>query len=284
MRLRVRHQTIYRYESGSPRVTMLFKLKPRSYDGQAVLNWSVTVNGDSVENFAPNGHGDLEALWASHDRIDSATIIAEGEVETSDTAGIVHGLAPGPDPMVYLRDTPLTAASPTMAADAASIGEGDTLGRLHALSALVRERVVYRPGTTHSQTTAAEAYEMATGVCQDHAQIFIAMARTLGIPARYVSGYLLASEGEEQEHETHGWAEAWVASLGWIGFDVANSVCVTEHYVRLACGLDAHDAAPVRGSAVVSGAIHIDADVLINQSRDGRGGTQGMQAQEQHQQ
>lgn len=281
MKLRVRHQTIYHYEGGSPRVVMLLKLKPRSHDGQNVQCWNVTVNGTSVDSFVPNGHGDLEALWTSNERIENATIIAEGIVEATDKAGIVQGLASGPDPLVYLRETPLTETSPEMKADATQIGEGDMLDRLHALSALVRERVVYQPGLTHSLTSASEAYALGNGVCQDHAQIFISMARTLGVPARYVSGYLLAGEGEDQEHETHGWAEAWVPSLGWIGFDVANGVCVTEHYVRLACGLDAHDAAPVRGSAVVSGAIRIDADVRIDQSPDGDEKIQNMLAQRQ---
>lgn len=143
-----------------------------------------------------------------------------------------------------------------------------TLARLHALSAAVSDAVAYRAGVTTASTTAAEAFALGAGVCQDHAQVFIAGARALGIPARYVSGYLLADEGDVL-HETHGWAEALVPELGWVGFDPSNRVCVTDHYLRIACGLDADEAAPIRGSVTVAGDIWIDADVRIAQAEDG---------------
>ncbi|MDE0947597.1 MAG: transglutaminase family protein, partial [Sphingobium sp.] len=82
------------------------------------------------------------------------------------------------------------------------------------------------------------------------------------------SGYLLTSEGNEL-HETHGWAEALVPGLGWVGFDPSNRVCVTERYLRVASGLDADDAAPIRGTITVAGDITIDADVRIAQADDG---------------
>jgi transglutaminase-like putative cysteine protease len=85
------------------------------------------------------------------------------------------------------------------------------------------------------------------GVCQDHAHIFIAAARTLGVPARYITGYLLLDSGGTADAH-HAWAEAWVEGLGWVGFDVSNGICPTDKYVRLAVGLDAGYAAPVTGS------------------------------------
>ncbi|RYG10072.1 MAG: transglutaminase family protein, partial [Caulobacteraceae bacterium] len=91
------------------------------------------------------------------------------------------------------------------------------------------------------------------GVCQDHAQIFIACARRLGIPARYISGHLHRSDGQELQDAAHAWAEAWVQGLGWVGFDVANGIAPTEHYVRVAAGLDALGATPFRGTAYGGG-------------------------------
>lgn len=283
MRLSVTHQTTYRYDAGSNRVTMLLKLKPRTHEGQVVERWRVTVNGETVEKFGPNGAGDLEALWVSGGRIDSATIIAEGIVSTSDLAGVMRGLPPGSHPLVYLRETPFTALSDPMRAVLAKVPEGDALSRLHALAALVRDQVKYEPGATGQSTTAEEAFVQGKGVCQDFAQIFIAMARGLDLPARYVTGYMLAAEGADALHETHGWAEAMVPDLGWIGFDVANAMCVTDRYIRLASGLDAHDAAPIRGTALSSGAIHIDADVLIDQSEEEVVGSGIRQTQRQNQ-
>jgi transglutaminase-like putative cysteine protease len=109
--------------------------------------------------------------------------------------------------------------------------------------------VDYRPGTSDTETTAEQALEKKSGVCQDHAHIFIAAARALNIPARYVSGYLMM-EGKNEQAATHAWAEAHVPSLGWVGFDPANDVCPDERYVRIATGLCYRDAAPVSGMRV----------------------------------
>jgi transglutaminase-like putative cysteine protease len=85
-------------------------------------------------------------------------------------------------------------------------------------------------------------------VCQDLAHIFIASARAMGLPARYVSGHLARSDGQIDQEAAHAWCEAYVEDLGWVGFDPANGVCPTEAYVRVAIGLDYLGAAPVRGS------------------------------------
>ncbi|MDX3908972.1 MAG: transglutaminase family protein [Sphingobium sp.] len=281
MKLLVRHQTIYNYEAGSSRVAMMLKLKPRGHKGQHVVEWDVSVNGEPVTNFTPNAFGDLEALWIRHDRTDSATILATGLVETSDTAGVIAGLQEQVNPRVFLRDTPLTRPSPAIQAMAQNVSGDDPLARLHALSAAVIGKVTYRTGATSATTSAAEAFALGAGVCQDHAQIFIGAARSVGVPARYVTGYLLA-QGEDALHETHAWTEALVPGLGWVGFDPSNQICVTENYIRVACGLDADDAAPVRGSVTAAGSIWIDADVRIAQaSEDER--EQQLQKQQQQQ-
>ena len=96
-------------------------------------------------------------------------------------------------------------------------------------------------------TTAAEAYTDRRGVCQDHAHVMIGMARGLGVPARYVTGYLVTGVGASSV-AAHAWAELLIADLGWVGFDAANGQCPTELYVRVAAGLDAAAVAPVNGS------------------------------------
>lgn len=280
MKLLVRHQTVYDYEAGSSRVAMLLKLWPRDHEGQRVLEWRLSVNGEPVTDFVTNGYGDREALWIRHDPTSSAVILAEGLVETEDKAGVVRGLDERFDPRIYLRETPLTAVTPAIRELGGSIADTDALARLHSLCALVRARVDYRAGVTTPDTTAGEALTLGAGVCQDHAQLFIAAARAMGVPARYVTGYLLA-QGEDALHETHGWAEAWVPGVGWVGFDASNQLCPTEYYLRVASGLDAHDAAPVRGSVTAAGTIRIDADVRIAQASDD---AQEQQLQKQQQQ
>ena len=269
MKLLVRHQTTYRYAATAGRVAMRLKLMPIDTASQRVVEWRVSVNGEPVEGFRCNSFGEMEAVWIRHDRLDNAVIVAEGLAETSETSGVL-GHGEGRVPSVYfLRETQLTRTSDAIRDMALSLpDDGGTLARLHALSAAVSDAVAYRGGVTSSNTTAAEAFALGAGVCQDHAQIFIAGARALGIPARYVTGYLLA-EGGVALHETHAWVEACVPDLGWVGFDPSNRVCVTERYLRLASGLDANAAAPIRGSVTAAGDIWIDADVRIAQAEEG---------------
>ncbi len=145
----------------------------------------------------------------------------------------------------YLRQTPLTEPNAPILAMAKAAG-GSGLERAFALMHTVRGAVDYRIGVTHAHSTAADAARDGEGVCQDHAHIFISAARHLGIPARYVTGYMVTAPDEAAE-ASHAWAEAFIEGWGWAAFDVANDMLPDECYVRVACGLDARDAAPVAG-------------------------------------
>jgi len=101
---------------------------------------------------------------------------------------------------------------------------------------------------THVATPAAQTFARGQGVCQDFAHIFVACARTLNIPARYVSGYLKRAEGEAQA-AGHAWAEGFVEGLGWVGFDATHKMSPDDAYVRVAAALDYLGAAPIRGRA-----------------------------------
>ncbi|MBK5264853.1 MAG: transglutaminase family protein [Alphaproteobacteria bacterium] len=256
------------YGAGASHVALLLKLVPCNHDGQKIVRWSVEVNDEPVQHWNRNGYGDAEALWVQYGHMDMAKIVATGLVETQDQAGVITGLPGHVDPAVFLRETPLTKANGDVRALVTLPSQEGDLARLHALSDAVHEAVAYSTGATSAVSTAAEALAQGSGVCQDHAHIFISAARSAGMPARYVTGYLLANDDNEALHETHGWAEAFVSGLGWVGFDPSNGVCVTPNYVRLAIGTDAHDAAPVRGSVKTAGEIFIDADVRIAQASE----------------
>ena len=114
--------------------------------------------------------------------------------------------------------------------------EGDSdLDRLHDLSRLIGETVTYEVGASETEWGAEEVLEAGKGVCQDHAHVFIAAARAMGVPARYVSGYLMMDDRVAQE-AMHAWAEAHVPGLGWVGFDVSNAISPDIRYVRVATG------------------------------------------------
>ncbi len=264
MELAVRHQTTYRYATPANQVSLLLRLQPGALNCQQPGAWAVTVNGTPVTDFPLNAFGDGEGFYHRRGAFSEMEIVATGTVTTQERHGIVSGFPHEAPLPVFLRQTQLTRPDAAILALARSIDEREPIPRLHALSARVREAIAYEGGATTPATSAAEALALGRGVCQDHTHLFVSAARSLGIPARYVSGYLLADEAAHALRETHAWAEAWVDGLGWIGFDATNGLCVTELYVRLCSGLDAHDAAPVRGSVYGTTEIGIQADVMIS--------------------
>lgn len=264
MRIRLRHVTRYDYAEPAAGVVMRLRLRPASSNGQAVERWSVGVNGKPVERWITNGYGDAEALWRASGRVEAVEIVAEGEVTTVDCAGVLRPFDGEARPQLFLRATDLTGIDDGIAALAREASSADgPLPSLHNLCVLVHGTVAWRAGSTTVETTAAEALAQKAGVCQDQAHIFIAAARSLGIPARYVAGYLRDAERPDSEHDPHAWAEAFVEGLGWIGFDCTLGHCPMDGHVRLCCGLDAADAAPIRGVMLPVAETRLTHDVQI---------------------
>ena len=261
MRLSIKHATTYAYDPPAERCALRLRLYPPSFDSQRVISWKVSVNGQVMPALLSTATGDRESIWTA---AAGGADVAEGEIETRDAAGVVKGLKDTVRPQVYLRPTPLTETDKRIEELAASITGAKSLDRMHGLFNAVADAVAYKPGATSSSTTAAQALKAGQGVCQDHAHVFIAAARALKFPARYVVGYLLASDTKLTE--THAWAEAWAPEIGWVGFDPSNRLCPTDRYVRLGCGLDAADAAPIRGNVSGGPKERLSASVDIAQS------------------
>jgi transglutaminase-like putative cysteine protease len=281
MRLSIKHATTYAYDPPAERCTLRLRLYPPSFDSQRVVNWQVSVNGQVVPPLLSVATGDKEAIWTSAAGGAEVAVVAEGEVETQDGAGVVKGLRDTVRPQVFLRATPLTAADKKIEALAAGVTGPTALDRLHGLFDAVADAIEYKPGSTSSATTAGQALKAGQGVCQDHAHVFIAAARVMRAPARYVVGYLLAQDTKLTE--THAWAEAWAPEIGWVGFDPANRICPTDRYVRLGCGLDAADAAPIRGNVLGGPKERLSASVDIAQAA-GQSQVQNQDGQTQTQQ
>ncbi len=137
---------------------------------------------------------------------------------------------------------------------------------LHALLDTLPQTITFDTDPTHAHTTAAEAFALKRGVCQDISHIFIASARSLGIPARYVSGYLHRADGQNDQQAGHAWAEAYVDGLGWVAFDATNGMCATDAYLRVAVGLDYLSAAPLRGSRIGGDGEGLDVRIRVDQA------------------
>lgn len=248
MRLKISHQTTYRYERPVTYGLQELRLMPKSRPAQHVLNWQINVTGGRQELEFDDQHMNHVVLISFDGDGHEISITCTGEVETFDTAGVT-GKHAGFAPLWYFeRATDQTrAGNLTRKLTKGLLSEiDDPIARLHALSGRVLEAVAYDPGHSSVKSSAEDALTDGRGVCQDHAHVFLAAARAMGIPARYVSGYLMMNDRIAQD-ASHAWAEAHVDGIGWVGFDVSNSICPDERYVRVATGLDYRDAAPISG-------------------------------------
>ena len=247
MLLKISHSTHYTFDAPIPYGLQKLRLTPKSRAGQRVISWQTDVTGGRVELSYTDHHNNQVDLVNAEAGTREIRIIAHGEVETIDNHGIIgtHG---GFVPVwMFLRQTALTRAGKHVSAITRKIDVSDRLKGLHDLSAAILEAVPYSKDDLDVSATAEDAFSRGFGVCQDHAQIFISAARKLGIPARYVSGYLRIDGENAGQAASHAWAEAHVDDLGWVGFDISNGTSPDERYVRVATGLDYRGAAPVSG-------------------------------------
>ena len=250
MRIRINHETTYTYEGTVQSAVQLLRVTPRSNDAQFVRQWRVSVDVDARLDKGEDAYGNITHLIYVDGPFDKLRILVEGEVDMTDTKGVVAGGVERVSERLFLRETKLTASTPEIAeiARAALCGEGgDPLAALHRINADLHTVMKFEVGETTSETTAAEAYKAKSGVCQDFAHIFIAAARTANVPARYVSGYFLRTDSVKQD-AGHAWAEAYLPKIGWVAFDPAHGICATEQHVRVAIGADSQEAAPIRGA------------------------------------
>lgn len=251
MILKVSHTSTYAYDTPIRGAVQSLRLTPSQCDGQRLVRWQIEVVGGTRGAGFRDGAGDWIESWSLRGPTTEVIVRVTGEVVTTDMAGVLRGHRETVPPEAWLRETAATRADGGLAqlAHRAAAGAADALDAAHRLSAAVAEAIAYAPGATAAHTTAAEALALGEGVCQDHAHALIAAARVLGLPARYVSGYLLADLDGAAHEAAHAWAEVWIDRLGWVGFDPANGCCPDGRYIRLGSGFDAADAAPIRGVA-----------------------------------
>lgn len=248
MRLAIEHTSHYRFERPVSYALQRLRLTPKETQGQKILDWNVEYEGVTEEVSYEDQNVNHVMLVSLQPGASEVTIRCRGVVETQDQAGVI-GRHAGHLPLwSFCSQTEATRPGARMRSlVSATRREGkDRLEQLHALSIAILAEVRYETGHTEVQTTAEQALEIGHGVCQDHAHIFIGAARAMGVPARYVSGYLMMDDRVQQE-ATHAWAEAHVDELGWVGFDVSNGISPDARYIRVATGLDYREAAPITG-------------------------------------
>jgi transglutaminase-like putative cysteine protease len=266
MRIRVRHETRYRYDTPPTGVIQTLRLTPRNHEGQFVVDWRIEISADCRLDEQEDAFGNITHAFTVEGPVTDLTVTADGIVDTHETDGVVRDAIERFPPSLFLRETPLTYADEAMREFTAGLKKPDTLGMLHAVLDTLHEEITFDPDTTRTGTSAAEAFAAKRGVCQDMAHIFIGCAHAAGVPARYISGYLHRNDGITDQRAGHAWAEAYIPDLGWVAFDPANGMCMTDAYVRVAVALDYLGAAPVRGTRYGGGNEALAVQILVDQS------------------
>lgn len=249
MRLTIEHNTVYRFDTPVTYGLQQLRKTPKTSYNQSVVTWETHITGGCKEVVFDDHHNNRTELISFTPGITELSVTSVGEVEITDTSGVlgVHG---GLTPLWhYQSETPLTKIGPGSRALIKGLGKDVGVSDLHTLCEQIRAKVAYTLGASAPDWGAEEAIIAGQGVCQDHTHIMLACARALGFPARYVSGYLMLNNTTTQE-AMHAWAEIHIDGLGWVGFDVSNGVSPDTRYVRVATGLDYSDAAPISGTRI----------------------------------
>jgi transglutaminase-like putative cysteine protease len=264
MRYTVRHVTRFAYEAPIAESVMEVRMQPRSDGLQRCLNFGLMTNPPSRVMAYQDHDGNTVHHFDIPARHSQLTVTAEALIECEAPKPLPHRLGPRAwaeldtlvatgefwenlAPSTFARQTPLLEA---LAEDLRVQRGNDPLVTVRRLMGEMYTRFAYNQRSTRVDSPIDDALEAKAGVCQDFAHIFIALVRRLGMPARYVSGYLFRN-GESSDRSadgaTHAWAEALLPELGWIGFDPTNNLLAAERHIRVAIGRDYADVPPTRG-------------------------------------
>jgi transglutaminase-like putative cysteine protease len=264
MRYTVRHVTRFTYETPISESVVEARMQPRSDGFQRCVHFALTTtpqarvmtymdhDGNAVHHFD---------IPARHARL---TVTAEALIDAIEREPMPDALGAGAWDQIdalrrsgewfeHLAPSGFTMPTPALTEFARELGMDrgeDPLKLLRRLMGEMHTRLEYRPKSTRVDSPIDEALTARCGVCQDFAHIFIALARQMGIPSRYVSGYLFPrteSENRTAAHATHAWAECYLPGLGWSGFDPTNDEDAGDGHIRVAVGRDYSDVPPTRG-------------------------------------
>jgi transglutaminase-like putative cysteine protease len=259
MRLSISHETTYHYEDQVRASIQYLRLTPHDSERQRVLSWELTLPRPVRAQVDP--FGNILHVLTLDEPHESIVIGARGQVDIDEEREAEHE---SQSSLPFLRFTRLTEADEAIRSFAAQQTKKrtDRTALIDLMQAL-NQHITYTPGSTEVDTSAAQAFANGAGVCQDHTHAFLACARSLGVPSRYVSGYLYS---ENSEHlSSHAWAEAWIDDA-WYSFDVTNQLSIPKRHLKLAVGLDYLDACPVRGMRRGGGGEQMHAKVVVKPS------------------
>jgi len=279
-RFLVEHLSDFRYAEPAQGSLMVLRLHPRTDGGQRVGSFSLDIDPAAAPIAFQDPFSNACHLFNVHRTHEHTAVKSRAEVETApapdlpdrlggDAWGALAEVAPPLAHWEFLTPSQFARQSPALEAFAEANGlrkGGDPLSSLLELGRALHDAFHYEPGSTAVDSPIEHILETGSGVCQDYTHVMIAIARSWGIPSRYVSGYLHreGAPGEQTpEGASHAWAEFLLPDLGWLGIDPTNDTIADHRHVRIAIGRDYADAAPTRGAVFGGGESRLDVVVRV---------------------
>ncbi len=263
VRYDIEHVSHYVYSAPIRHSVMSLCMRPRDDSGQRLLSFEVRTNPLSSLNAETDGFGNTKHVLNIHREHATLEIASRSTVETTHSPPLPDSLGNGAweemrtwkeafTQWEFTRPSVFAQPSPMLAdyVNRHGISPGDDpLQSLVRLRDAIHQSFDYVPGSTSAVSPIDHILETGQGVCQDYAHVMIAIARSWGVPTRYVSGYVSARKAGmvAQQSATHAWAECFLPELGWTEFDPTNPKLPSERRVRVAVGRDYDDVSPTRG-------------------------------------
>jgi transglutaminase-like putative cysteine protease len=290
-RVRLLHVTEFEYDGPVSESYNEVHLRPRDDEWQSCLSFRLSTRPTA----AGSAHRDYFGNWVH--RFNLLSEHRKLRIEAESVVMVQEPPPPGDlalaelderraalledhyDFLVPSQNVPQAAALRALVADAEAESGGRAAGFARAAAKLIRARFRYEKGATHVHSSLTDVLSSGAGVCQDFTHLLLGMARVRGLPARYVSGYLMPAEptppGESGEVSgglaSHAWAEVYVPGAGWLGLDPTQGGAISPLHVRVAYGRDYGDVPPVRGVYKGHAGQRLSVDVRVRPALDGTG-------------
>jgi len=277
IKLAVRHRTVFRYAGAVRNSLNTLRLEPRDFRFQKTLSAFIKVIPATrlrrFDDLFGNVTHHLE-LSGEHNRLEIESMVKVRNLPFYITdRGYADGAESYDDPSIrercwqYLLESRWVSLEPRIWRQALDLTMSETavFEKAAAVMRWIYAEFTYEPGTTDVETHLEQAFALRKGVCQDFTHVMIGMCRSIGLPARYASGYILTGGGESLvgAQASHAWCEVYLPETGWIGFDPTNAVLADQRYVKIAVGRDYGDVAPIHGSYMGGAGCRMEVEVSV---------------------
>lgn len=264
MRVAIDHETVYRYRAPTNYSIQYLRLSPMSDATQQVISWKLSSDGNLkpwIDGFGNQAH--VLVMEGPHHEV---RIKAIGEVEINDMGKPLLAETEPHPPELFLRSTRLTEPDERVRRFAGGFKPAVMANRRKGLDSLIAGiRQTVTASDAEPAISAGRVLEDRAGGAEAQSHLFVACCRSLGVPARYISGYL-CSDGDNGL-ASHAWSEAWIDGAGWLTYDVANRMSNAKAHVRVAVGFDSLDTAPVRAIRQGGGNEPIEIETVLSKAQ-----------------